>query len=160
MLLMDAFLTTFGLKLNSAKNGYTSITHLDNLIFVSDVNECLDESGPCDSETEVCQNLMGSYVCKCREELVKSPDGRCIPEVELPPEVKPKKPKKKKKSKKGKATDSKDESSSQHPQYPWYYTIGPLTLLYLVKRFCQPNIVTSAGLILFVVISATLSPQA
>ena len=129
------------------------------LISVLDVNECSEESSPCDSETETCQNLMGSYICKCREGLVKSTDGSCIPEEDLPPEVKPKKPKKKKKSKKGKA-DSKEEEGSQRPQYPWYYTIGPLTLLFLVKKFCQPNIVTSAGLILFVVVSAKLSPQA
>ena len=129
------------------------------LISVLDVNECSEESSPCDSETETCQNLMGSYICKCHEGLVKSTDGSCIPEEDLPPEVKPKKPKKKKKSKKGKA-DSKEEEGSQRPQYPWYYTIGPLTLLFLVKKFCQPNIVTSAGLILFVVVSAKLSPQA
>ena len=131
--------------------------YISTLNLVSDLDECSDESSPCDSETEVCQNLMGSYVCKCQEGLVKSTDGRCISEEELPPEVKPKKPKKKKKSKKGKG-ESKDESSQQ-PYYPWYYTIGPVTLLFLVKKFCQPNIVTSAGLILFVVISATLSPQ-
>ena len=147
------FLTNFGpdsTELDNAKNGCTFT------FYCSDVNECsLEDSTPCDSETEVCHNLMGSYVCKCREGLVKSTDGRCIPEEELPPEVKPKKPKKKKKSKKGKV-----EPKDERPHYPWYYTIGPVTLLFLVKKFCQPNIVTSAGLILFVVISATLSPQA
>jgi hypothetical protein len=149
--------------LDNAKNAYTSYPYLDlfkYLTSVSDVNECSEDSSPCDLETEVCQNLMGSHICKCREGLVKSADGSCIPEEDLPPEVKPKKPKKKKKSKKGKAADSSKDESSRQPQYPWYYTIGPLTLLYLVKKFCQPNVVTSAGLILFVVISATLSPQA
>ena len=125
-------------------------------MLISDVNECSGESNPCDSETETCQNLMGSYVCKCQEGLVKSGDGKCVSEDELPPEEKPKKTKKKKRVKKGntKSTDN----SVERPHYPWYYTIGPLTVLYLVKRFCQPNIVTSAGLILILVITATLSP--
>ena len=126
-------------------------------MFVSDVDECTSESNPCEPETEICQNMIGSHVCKCRDGLVKSSDGKCVTEDELPPEEKPKKvKKKKKKSKKGNA-ELKD-IDPEKPQYPWYYTIGPLTLLYVVKRFCQPNIVTSAGLILIVIITATLSP--
>lgn len=126
-------------------------------MFVSDLDECSDESSPCDSETEVCHNLMGSYICKCRDGLVKSSDGKCVSEEELPPEEKPKKVKKKKKKSKKGNQESK-EAGPQKPHYPWYYTIGPLTLLYIVKRFCQPTIVTSAGLILIVVVTATLSP--
>lgn len=128
-------------------------------MFYTDVDECSDdESSPCDSEREVCQNLVGSYVCKCKDGLFKSSEGTCVTEEELPPEEKPKKVvKKKKKSKKG--NQDKKDTSSERPHYPWYYTIGPISVLYLVKRFCQPNIVTSAGLILIVVITATLSPD-
>ena len=125
---------------------------------VTDIDECSDESNPCDSEREVCKNMVGSYVCKCQDGLFKSSEGICVTEDELPPEEKPKKVvKKKKKLKKGNK-DSKDERSDR-PHYPWYHIIGPLTLLFLVRRFCEPNLVTSAGLILILVITATLSPD-
>ena len=105
--------------------------------FVTDIDECSDESNPCDSEREVCHNMVGSYVCKCQDGLFKSSEGTCVTEEELPPEDKPQKVvKKKKKSKKGKQ-DSKD-ASSERPHYPWYYLIGPLTLLFLVSRFASP----------------------
>ena len=121
------------------------------------MDECSGEAVPCDLETEVCQNLLGSYVCKCREGLIKSSDGSCVTEDQLPPEERPKKAKKKRRVKKG--NPESQDNSPDMPHYPWYYTIGPLSLLYVVKRFCQPNIVTSAGLILIVVITATLSPE-
>ena len=130
---------------------------VDIIVLISDVDECSSESNPCDSETETCQNLMGSHLCKCQEGLVKSGDGKCVTEDELPPEEKPKKIKKKKKRVKKGNTRSTDGNPDK-PHYPWYYTIGPLTVLYLVKRFCQPNIVTSVGLILILVITAILSP--
>lgn len=143
-------------KLHSSLSARISVETF--FVLISDVDECSGESNPCDSETETCQNLLGSYVCKCLEGLVKSSDGKCVTEVEIPPNDKPKPKKTKKKKRVKKGNTGSTDKSSEKPHYPWYYIIGPLTVLYLVKRFCQPNIVTSAGLILILVITATLSP--
>ena len=122
------------------------------------MDECSGDSNPCNLETEVCHNLVGSHICKCKEGLIKSSEGVCLTEDQLPPEERPKKVKKKKKSKKGK-TETQTTTDPDKPHYPWYYVIGPLTVLYIVKRFCQPNLVTSAGFILIVALTATLSPE-
>ena len=117
-----------------------------------DADECSIDTHTCDIETEVCHNLAGTYVCKCKQGLFKTDDGKCV--FEEPTKPKKTKKKKKKKSKKGK--DIKEEGDDSPRQYPWYYTLGPLTLLFVVQKYWKPNLVTSAGLILFLVVSYTM----
>ena len=136
------------------------------LYMVIDIDECEVEPSPCDSEKEVCSNLVGTYVCKCKEGLVKGEDGKCVTEEERDRQVgertmknQKKKKKKKKKSKKGKVEgDVGEEEMRQH--YSWYYALAPLTSSYLVYKYWKPNLVTSMGIILFICVSSTLSPDA
>ena len=103
------------------------------------------EPSPCDTETEVCSNLIGSFKCKCKDGLVRSKDGTCAPE-----ETAPKKTKKKKKSKGNKEV----EEDLQRIEYSWYYMVAPFALLIITTKYCRPNMATSIGIILFVALSA------
>ena len=93
-----------------------------------DADECSIDTHTCDIETEVCHNLAGTYVCKCKQGLFKTDDGKCVSEEP----TKPKKTKKKKKKKSKKGKDIKEEGDDSPRQYPWYYTLGPLTLLFVI----------------------------
>ena len=124
----------------------------------SDINECEQATHPCDAERETCQNLIGSHVCRCKDGLVKV-KGMCI-EVEsnptpTKPTEKPKKKKKKPKSKKG----NELEDDLDRREYPWYYTLGPLALLFVTQKYVRPNLVTAAGLVLVLALVAVIHPD-
>ena len=75
-----------------------------------------------------------------------------------PPTTKPKKKKKKKKKKT--TTEGKGKEEVEHqPRYPWYYTIGPLALLFLTQKYIEPNLVTSLGMFIALILIAVLHPQ-
>ena len=102
--------------------------------------------------------MVGTHVCKCKGELVRGEEGRCVSEDERDRQrqlKKTKKKKKKKKKQKGEADEEEEEMERR--VYPWYYTLAPLSASYLVYKYWRPNLVTSMGIILFVSVSATLS---
>lgn len=113
----------------------------------------------CDAETEVCSNLIGTYVCKCKEELVKGEEGKCVTEDERDGQRQLRKAKKKKKKKKKVAAergnDREISDEEKRVLYSWYYTLAPLIASYLVYKYWRPNLVTSVGIILFISVSAT-----
>ena len=115
----------------------------------ADIDECSQESNTCNVETEVCQNLVGTHLCKCKQGLVRV-DGKCVPEPEKPAPTQPpptkKSKKKKKKSKKGKEKGPL--------MFPWYHTVAPLMLLFLTYKYAKPNLVTSGMILLVLAIAA------
>ena len=109
---------------------------------------------------------MGSHTCKCLSGLVRGEEGDCITreEREEARSRQAKKAKKKAKKKK-KALAAKQEGNVEEEEelltrrhYAWYYALAPLTAAYLVYKSWRPNLVTSLGILLFVVVSATLNP--
>ena len=139
-----------------AQNDYPSVHPLD-------VDECEQlDPAPCDNETETCHNLMGTYVCKCKKGLVKV-DGKCVPEdsvktTKSPPSADKPKKKKKKAKKSKKSPEAAEGKEKGHRRYPWYYTTGPLALLFVTYKYSRPNLVTSAGLALVLALVAVVAP--
>lgn len=126
----------------------------------ADVNECEGDTPPCDQTTEVCSNMIGSYACKCADELVRGDNGDCITEEERKKQRDAiKEEKKKKRKKKKKAKKGKEYGDMERKHYPWYYILSPMVISYLIYKYWKPNIVTSVGMILFVGVSATLAPS-
>ena len=120
---------------------------MDNfLFFFLDVNEC--ESSPCDQSTELCSNTAGSYACKCLQGLVRSGEGKCVPDANLD-EAGQKKSKKKRKSKKGAGSKNTEqqqpgaEDDITRVVFPWYHIMLPLVLLWIVYKYSQPSLYTS-----------------
>ena len=122
-----------------------------------DVDECEADPIPCHSETEVCSNLVGTYVCNCVDELVRGVDGECVTKEERRRQKYSKKEKKKKKRRIRKGNLMEEEVRRTH--YPWYYTLAPLVVTFLIYKYWRPNLVTSVGIILFICVSATLVPS-
>ncbi|XP_065910736.1 cysteine-rich with EGF-like domain protein 2 isoform X2 [Dysidea avara] len=54
------------------KSGYGQVNGL-----CEDVNECEAEEDPCELETEICDNLPGTFMCKCKPGHEKV-DGKCV----------------------------------------------------------------------------------
>ena len=101
--------------------------------------------------------MVGSFTCKCRAGLVRGEGGECITTEQREAQREAKKAAKKKKRKKRKKEEGNEEAESEERRvYPWYYTLAPLTGSYLVYKYWRPNLVTSAGIILFISASATL----
>lgn len=124
-----------------------------------DVDEC--EADPCDTPTEYCSNLVGTYVCKCADELVRGEDGVCVTEEErrrIRDSMKQAKKKRKKKKKKGNP-EEEEEEKVWGKNYSWYYTVAPLVVTFLIYKYWRPNLVTAMGTILFISASATLGPS-
>lgn len=124
-----------------------------------DIDECEDSPGPCDSETEVCSNLPGTYTCKCRAGHVKGEEGRCVTQDQRDQQrdqQREAKKTKKKRRKKKQGNHEEVEEEEERRVYAWYYGVVPLTLAYLACKYWRPNAITSALIILFVAMSATL----
>ena len=123
-----------------------------------DIDECEDSPGPCNSETEACSNLPGTYTCKCQTGYVKGEEGRCVTQEQRDQQREAKKAKKKKKKRKKKGNEKEEEKEEEEERrvYGWSYGVVPLTLAYLACKYWRPNAVTSALIILFVAMSATL----
>ena len=59
----------------------------------TDINEC-EGVTPCESETETCSNLIGSFKCKCKPGLVRV-EGNCVEKIAKESNSKKRKKKKK-----------------------------------------------------------------
>ena len=133
------------------------------LSFPPDIDECDNDPPPCDTATETCSNLLGTFACKCQEELVKGEDGRCVTRDEREAQRQAKKEKKMKKKKKRmeaeqRGNEGEESADGDGPvQYPWYYMLGPLSGSYVVYKYWRPNLATSVGIVLFISVSAALS---
>ena len=127
-----------------------------------DIDECELDPPPCDPTTETCSNMLGTFVCKCQSDLVKGEEGKCITREEREKQRQTKQQKKKKKKRKKGAEPIGNEGEEPDDDfvrvhYPWYYMVGPLSGSYVVYAYWRPNLATSVGIILFVIVSATLS---
>ena len=76
-------------------------------------------------------------------------EGKCVAKVTTTTE--PKKKKKKKKSKKGNA---QEEEEDNRRTFPWYHILAPLSLATITYKYSEPNLVTSALLVLVLAIAA------
>lgn len=108
----------------------------------ADVNEC-NEADPCNTETEICDNLPGTFMCKCKPGYEKV-DGKC--------EVVVKKPKKQKKnsSKLRKPTVEARTSlgeGNEREQYSFFHILGPLLISWGVYWYIEPNLLISCTLL-------------
>ena len=116
-----------------------------------DVNEC-DVETPCNNETETCDNLPGTFMCKCKSGYEKV-EGKC--------EVVVKKPKKKKNS--SKSRKSTPESASPTPtegngreHYSFFHILGPLLIGLGVYWYIQPNLLISCSLLGAIILTILL----
>lgn len=128
------------------------------LLCCPDVDECESDDDLCDPETEVCSNLIGTYVCKCGEELVRGDNGVCVTEEVREQQREAMKEKKKKRRKKKNKINKGNSVAEERRHYPWYFTLGPLVVTGLICKYWRPNLVTAMGIILFICVSATLAP--
>ena len=91
-------------------------------------------------------------------------DSKCVPDDNAKSTKsasqtdKPKKKKKVKKSKQPSEPAEGKEKGTGPRRYSWYYTTGPLALLFVTYKYSKPNLVTSAGLVLVLALAAVLSP--
>ena len=102
---------------------------------------------PCNLDSETCQNLIGSFSCKCKPGLVRN-EGKCV--ATATEDGRKKKLKRKKRTKKGNRRGSKEEEEEEDERrmFPWYHILAPLSLAIVTYKYCEPNLVTSALLTL------------
>jgi len=117
----------------------------------TDVDECSQELNPCNPETETCENLVGTHLCKCKKGLVRVESECVVVEKPAPPEPTPTKKLKKKKRKLKKGKVRTDEGPRM---FPWYHTVAPLMLLILTYKYTKPNLITSVTILLVLVLAA------
>lgn len=113
-----------------------------------DINECEVES-PCNNETEACDNLPGTFMCKCKPGYEKV-EGKC--------EVVVKKPKKKKNSSKSRkpTTRPTPTEGNGREQYSFFHILGPLLIGLGVYWYIQPNLLISCSLLGAIVLTVLL----
>ena len=100
-------------------------------------------------------------MCNCQGDLVKGEDGRCVEEEVRKNQRKEKREKEKKKKRKKKKKKGNEEAEEEEGRvhYPWYYMLGPLTGSYLVYQYWRPSMLSSLGMIIFMMVSARLGPE-
>ena len=59
-----------------------------------------------------------------------------------------------KKKKRRKKSKGEEEDTIRRIEYPWYYTLGPLVILWYTCKYTKPNLVTSAVFILVIIVIA------
>ena len=110
------------------------------------MNECEELDSLCDTESETCSNLIGSFKCKCRPGLVRV-EGKCVEKI-----VEPTKKKSKKKKKKAKRDSAPGEGGGTgRMQFPWYHTLAPLSLAIVTYKYARPTIGTSVAMTVILV---------
>jgi len=115
----------------------------------SDINECEVEN-PCNNETEVCDNLPGTFMCKCKPgyEKVK---GKCEAVVMKPV-------KKKKNSSKSRKTKTKPAHTegNERKEYSFFHILGPLLISLGIYWYTKPNLFISCSLLVATILTILL----
>ena len=109
---------------------------------------------PCNNDTETCDNLPGTFMCRCKPGYEKV-DGKC--------EVVVKKPKKKKKNSTN-SRKSTSEAAKPAPaegngkeQYSFFHILGPLLISLGVYWYIEPNLLISCSLLGVIVMTILLN---
>lgn len=115
-----------------------------------DINECEVEN-PCNNETEICDNLPGTFMCKCKPDYEKV-EGKCEIVVKKPEK------KKKKKSSKSRKTETKPTHTegNEREQYSFFHILGPLLISLGVYWYTEPNLLVSCSLLGAVIMTMLL----
>ena len=140
-------------QLNGSCEGklLSSFLHKMVHIFV-DIDECKEENS-CNNETEICDNLPGTFMCKCKPGYEKV-EGKC--------EVVIKKPKKKKntpKSRKSTAetvTKPTPTEGNTREKYSFFHILGPLLISLGVYWYIEPNLIISCSLLGVIILTIIL----